>query len=341
MNSRERFLNAAQCRSVDRPPVWIMRQAGRYLPEYRALKEKHGFLEMVKTPELAAEVTLQPLKRFPLDAAILFSDILIVPEALGQPYDFRDGGGIEMAYALNGQEAFDKLDLDGFEERLGYVKGAMELTRKQLGEEMALLGFAGSPWTLATYMVEGGSSKDYAKIKTLAYANPQLLFQLLEKLTDAVARLLNLMIEAGADSVQIFDSWASACPASVYWDWSLHWIAKVIEKLPRSIPVIVYAKGMAHHTVALALTGASVLGVDWTVELADIRKACTGSVALQGNLDPAILNTDPHLVREESLKLLRAMQPHKGYIFNLGHGILPTAKVENMEALVNAVVEFS
>ena len=317
-----------------------MRQAGRYLPEYRALKEKHSFIEMVKTPEIAAEVTLQPLKRFPLDAAILFSDILVIPEALGQSYSFREQGGIEMSFCIEQPDDLKRLDPTGFEDKLKYVTSAMQGVRQKLGPDTALLGFAGSPLTLASYMLEGGSSKDFAKVKQFALETPEAFYQLLDSLTDSVARLLNMMIDAGADTVQIFDSWGALCPGSLYWDWSLQWVNKIIQQLPPHIPVILYAKGMASHIVSLVMTGASVISLDWTVDLAEILPICKQTTALQGNLDPCILNTTPKIVTTEALKILNSMLTAKGYIFNLGHGIMPSAKIENVEALVKTVTEY-
>lgn len=315
-----------------------MRQAGRYLPEYRALKEQHGFLTMVRTPELATEVTLQPLRRFPgLDAAILFSDILVVPEALGQPYHFRDVGGIALDFALDSADAVERLHLEGFEERLAYMPAALRLLRAELGEEKALLGFAGSPWTLATYMVEGGSSEHFSRVKALYFEDRALFERLMDVLTQAVTRLLRMQVEAGADAVQIFDSWAAACPAAHYEAMSLRWIHAVIAGLPEGTPVILYAKGMGQHHRALAATGARVLGADWTVDLPAWARELPARVAVQGNLDPVLLEGAPEVVAAETTALLKAMQERPGHILNLGHGITPRARIEGMEALLAAV----
>ncbi|MBQ7331815.1 MAG: uroporphyrinogen decarboxylase, partial [Opitutales bacterium] len=248
MTSRERFLAACRCAPTDRVPAWVMRQAGRYLPEYRALKEKHDFLTLVRTPELAAEVTLQPARRFAqLDAAILFSDILTIPEALGQGYSFRESGGIAMDFTLDSEEKLAALgSAEDVPARLDYMAQAMRLARAELGENRALLGFAGSPWTLAVYMVEGGSAKQFSKIKRLAAEAPALFEALMEKLANAVAASLKMQIAAGADAVQIFDSWAALCTAGEYEKLSLRWIRKIIAALPAGVPVIVFAKGMAH-----------------------------------------------------------------------------------------------
>jgi uroporphyrinogen decarboxylase len=311
-----------------------MRQAGRYLPEYRALKERHGFLTMVRTPALAAEVTLQPLQRFPLDAAILFSDILIVPEALGQPYRFRDQGGITLDFPLDSAASIQSLNTEALPERLAYVAAALREVRAGLPCDQALLGFAGSPWTLAAYMVEGGSPGADPAVLRLARAEPALFASLMEKLARAVAATLRLQLAAGADAVQIFDSWGGLCPDEHYVEWSLRWIREIIAALPPAAPVILFAKGRAHHA-ALAATGARVLSLDHSVDLASFRAAHPGIVT-QGNLDPALLEGDPAAVIAATSALLRAAGP--GHIVNLGHGLTPRARIESVAALVETVV---
>ena len=248
MTHRERFLNAFTDHAPDRPPVWIMRQAGRYLPEYRALKEKHDFVTMVKTPELATEVTLQPLRRFPqLDAAIIFSDILIVPEAMGLPYSFRDKGGLEMAGSVRSKGDVEVLRPEDVRSKTAYIADAIRMVRKELAGSRALLGFGGSPWTLATYMIEGGSSREYEHARGMYLHNRPLFEALMEKLTRGLIDLFKSQIDAGVDAVQIFDSWGAAAPEGHYWDCSLKWIQRIIEAIPRSTPVILFAKGMADH----------------------------------------------------------------------------------------------
>ena len=320
-----------------------MRQAGRYLPEYRALKAKHDFLEIVRTPELAAEATLQPVRRFEkLDAAILFSDILTVPEALGQGYSFRESGGIAMDFALDSAEKIAALgEPADVPARLDYMARAMRLVRSELGETRALLGFAGSPWTLAVYMVEGGSAKNFSKIARLAAENPALFASLMEKISDAVAESLKMQIAAGADAVQIFDSWAALCPASGYERLSLRWIRRVISALPAGVPVIVFAKGMAHFAREIAAAGASVLGVDWTQRLSDVRRLTAGTrLALQGNLEPAVLTfSDKKIVRSRTREILDEMRGQNGFIFNLGHGITPDASPENLAAALDVLAD--
>ena len=337
MTSRERFLSACACQPLDRPPVWIMRQAGRYLPEYRALKARHSFLEMVRTPELAAEVTLQPLRRFALDAAIIFSDILVIPEAMGQGYKFRDAGGIEMDFRLDTRAQLDRLDHVGVEFRLDYVGKALERVKAELKGEKALLGFGGSPWTLATYMVEGGSSDDYIRIKQLFYTDRTFFDALMGKLTAALIEYFKMQIRCGADAIQLFDSWGGIIAGPDYEAASLRWMRDIISALPKDFPVILYAKGASSQLTDMAFSGARVLGVDWTVDLGVTRRLVPANIALQGNLDPVLMNTTPEIVRTETTRLLETMRGAPGHIFNLGHGIMPQAKIECMEALVATV----
>jgi uroporphyrinogen decarboxylase len=338
MTSRERFLNAFTDTPPDRPPVWIMRQAGRYLPEYRALKEQYDFVTLVKTPELATEVTLQPLRRFrTLDAAIIFSDILIVPEAMGLPYSFREKGGIEMAGVVRSHGEIDALDPGPVRERTAYIADAIRMVRKELDGSRALLGFGGSPWTLATYMIEGGSSRDFTHARHL-FTNERPLFEaLMEKLTEAVIELFKSQIEAGVDAVQIFDSWAAAAPEGHYWDCSLKWINRIIDALPRSTPVILFAKGMADHGGELAQSGARALAADQSIDLASWRSHLPSDVTVQGNLDPDLMTQDPEVAVEKTRQLLTSMAPWKRYIFNLGHGITPQARIETVQAVLDTI----
>jgi uroporphyrinogen decarboxylase len=338
MTSRERFLAACACQPLERPPVWIMRQAGRYLPEYRALKTKHSFLEMVRTPALAAEVTLQPMRRFALDAAILFSDILVIPEALGQGDRFKEEGGIEMEWRLETRAQIDALrPAVAVPEQLAYVADALTLLKRELDGQRALLGFGGSPWTLATYMVEGGSSDEFERIKQLFYTDRATFDALLEKITTALIAYFQMQIGAGADAIQIFDSWGGIIAGSDYEAASLKWIRQIVAALPREFPVILYAKGTSPHLTDQAFTGARVLSVDWTSDLAIVRRTVPANVAVQGNLDPVLLNTTPEIVRREATRLLESMRGTTGHIFNLGHGIMPQAKLECMTALVDTV----
>ncbi len=341
MTSRERFLAACACEPLDRPPIWVMRQAGRYLPEYRELKAKSSFLQMVKTPDLATEVTLQPLRRFPLDAAILFSDILVIPEALGQPYTFRDQGGIAMSHRIENRDHVAALaPAEAVDERLQYVPDTLRILRRELAGQTALLGFGGSPWTLATYMVEGGSSDDFERIKSLFYTDRLLFDALLTRITEALIRYFRMQIAAGVDAIQIFDSWGGIIAGPDYVAASLHWIRQVVAALPPDFPVILYARGTCSHLTDQAFSGVRALSVDWTVDLGMVRHAVPGNVALQGNLDPVIMQTSPEIVRRESTRILETMRGTRGHIFNLGHGITPSAKIECMETLVNTVVSW-
>ncbi len=337
MNDRERFLAACNCQAVDRPPVWIMRQAGRYLPEYRRLKKKYSFLELAQTPELAARVTLQPMQRYAFDAAITFSDILVIPEALGQPYRFKETGGIEMEFRIENRGLIDQLDPTGMREKLGYVAEAQQIVRRELGDSKALLGFGGSPWTLATYMVEGGHSTNFTEIKNLFFNHRSDFEALMEKITAALVDYFHMQIDAGVDALQIFDSWGAACAGALYGEMSLCWVRRIIDAMDNRVPVILFAKGMAANAAALASTGAKVLSVDWTVDLTDFADRVGPKIAVQGNLDPVVLNTEPEIVRRETDRILDSMNKRPGHIFNLGHGILPSAKLENVETLLQTV----
>jgi uroporphyrinogen decarboxylase len=341
MTSRERFLAACNRQPLSRPPLWIMRQAGRYLPEYRALKAKSSFVEMVRTPALAVEVTLQPLRRFALDAAILFSDILVIPEALGQSYHFRETGGIGMEYRIETRAQIDALaPASAVPERLNYVSETLKILKSELAGQKALLGFGGSPWTLATYMVEGGSSDEFELIKQLFYTDRAAFDALLEKLTQSLIAYFQMQIRSGADAIQIFDSWGGIIAGHDYEAASLQWIRRIVSALPAGFPIILYAKGTSPHHQAQAKTGISVLSVDWTSQLpilANQLKAADRHVALQGNLDPVLLNTTPEIVTRETTRLMESMRGTPGHIFNLGHGILPQAKIECVEALVETV----
>jgi len=340
LNNRQRFLDTCHCRAVDRPPVWLMRQAGRALPEYRALKEKYSFLELVQTPELTAEVTLQPIRRFGFDAAILFSDILVVPEAMGQRYHFRDQGGIQMEFMLNSARDIERLETGAVRERLRYVAEALPLIKQALGGRTALIGFAGSPWTLANFMMEGGSAKEYTRAKALFYSDTRLFSSLMEKLTAAVTEFLQLQIDAGVEAIQIFDSLGGNLSDNLFECASARWMGRIIASLKGQVPVIVFSKGTHGNWEALARTGAQVLSVDWTESLACVKARLPAGLGVQGNLDPFLLTTTPAVVTAEASRILREMRGCPGHIFNLGHGVTPSAKLENIESLVNTVRNF-
>lgn len=316
-----------------------MRQAGRSLPEYRKLKEKHTFLELVKSPDLATEVTLQPLRRFPLDAAILFSDILVVPEALGQPYRFTDGNGIRMEFTINNRDDIERLEPGGLRERLAYTRQAMSQVKRELDGQQALLGFAGSPWTLANYMI-GGNSQDTMLARRLYHEDHSLFELLMEKLTDAVADYLELQIESGADAVQIFDSMGGCLPPSHYNAASGKWIGEIVSRLAGKAPVILFSRGTLGSFDQLVETGAPFLSVDWTTDLGEIRTRIPDGMGLQGNLDPAVLTASPEIAANETQRILETMRGFHRYIFNLGHGVTMDARLDSIEAVVTTVRNF-
>jgi len=340
MTNRQRFLDACHCRAVDRPPVWLMRQAGRALPEYRELKAKHDFLELVRTPELAAEVTLQPIRRFDFDAAILFSDILVAAEGLGQGYRFRDGGGIQMDFPLRERSDITRLDTAALPEKLDYIPRAIRLLKKSLGEKTALIGFAGSPWTLANFMLEGGSAREFTRAKNLFHSQPETFSLLMETLTAAVTKLLQMQIAAGADAVQIFDSLGGLLSQDDFAGGSARWMKQIISALGATVPVIVFSKDVHNHWGTLVETHANVLGIGPGIRLAEVRKLVPAHVGLQGNLNPALLTATLPEVIAETGRILEEMRGARGYIFNLGHGVPPDAKLDNISALVQTVKNF-
>ncbi|GIX34483.1 MAG: uroporphyrinogen decarboxylase [Lysobacteraceae bacterium] len=343
----DRYLRALRREPVDCTPVWIMRQAGRYLPEYRATRARAGsFLALAKTPELACEVTLQPLARFPLDAAILFSDILTVPDAMGLGLHFAEGEGPRFARPVRSAADVARLRVPDMHEDLGYVLDAVALIRRELDGRVPLIGFSGSPWTLACYMVEGGGSADFARIKQMAYEAPDLLHRLLEVTTDAVIAYLAAQREAGAQALQVFDTWGGVLSPALYREFSLRYLARIAAELPRGegaarTPLILFGKGNGRFVGELAATGAEAVGVDWTIDLADARRASGGRVALQGNLDPAVLAASPATIEAEVGKVLDSYGDGPGHVFNLGHGITPDIPPEHVAVLVDAVHRLS
>ncbi len=341
MNSRQRINAAFRRQPVDRPPIWIMRQAGRYLPEYRALKEKYSFTELVESPEMACEVTMQPLQRFPLDAAITFSDILVVPKAMGISYHFDNGKGISMETTVTCRADVDALAVEGVLEKLNYVYETQRLLRKELGDETAVLGFSGTPWTLAAYMIEGGGSDHYEKIKRMALEAPEVLEALLEKLSGIVADYLKAQAAAGVDGVQLFDSAAPGIPGNRYEQWSLRYVRQVIDQIDGAVPVIYFVRGMGSHLELQAGLGADMLSLDWTHVLPEAVKTLAGRTGVQGNFDPVLLCQPPETVRSEVQRGLESMRGVDGYIVNLGHGILPHARIDAVEAMVDTVVNFN
>ena len=318
----------------------MMRQAGRSLPEYRELKQKYSFVQMVQTPDLATEVTMQPIRRFGFDAAVMFSDILVIPEAMGQSYKFRDQGGIQMKFSINNQQDVDRLNVDGVVERLSYVSGAISQIHKELDGKTALLGFAGSPWTLANYMIEGGSTPEFARAHQLRRAEPKLFEQLMSKLTRSIIDYLKMQVAAGVDAIQVFDSMGGMLSSGEYSEVSGRWIGEIIESLDGIVPVILFSRDTAGSLQELVQTGAQVLGLDWSIRLSEARSRVPSSIALQGNLDPTVLTTTPETAARETSRILEEMRGNNGFIFNLGHGVPPDAKLENIESGVSVVKSF-
>jgi uroporphyrinogen decarboxylase len=339
------FLRALRRQPVERTPVWLMRQAGRYLAEYRVSRAKAGdFLSLCKNPELACEVTLQPIDRFGFDAAILFSDILTVPDAMGLGLHFVDNEGPAFHHPLRTEEAIIRLPIPDPEAETRYVMDAVRTIKKALAGRVPLIGFAGSPWTLATYMIEGAGSRDFIHAKRLRYDRPDLLQTLLGKLSEAVALYLAAQVRAGADALMVFDTWGGALDPQGYLDFSLASMREVVARLQQlapEVPVILFSKGAAAHLDEMSKSGCAALGVDWTARLGDARKAVAGRVALQGNLDPTALFARPKQVRERVAAVLEDYGAGPGHIFNLGHGILQQTPVECVSALVEAVRELS
>jgi len=343
----DRLLRALLRQPVDRTPVWIMRQAGRYLPEYLATRAQAGnFMNLCQTPELACEVTLQPLRRYDLDAAIIFSDILTIPDAMGLGLYFETGEGPKFERPVGTRADIEALPRPDIGTSLRYVTDAVSLTRREIAGKVPLLGFSGSPWTLATYMVEGGSSKTFSKAKKLLYQEPATAHLLLDKLADTIIDYLNAQIEAGAQGVQIFDTWGGALSFDAYREFSLQYMEKIVAGLKREhagrrVPVILFSKGCNTQLEALAGTGCDALGVDWTITLDEARRRVGDRVALQGNLDPSILLSNPSVIRREVRRTLESFGPGEGHVFNLGHGITPDVDPDHLAALIDEVRSFS
>ncbi|MBP9582414.1 MAG: uroporphyrinogen decarboxylase [Ignavibacterium sp.] len=336
------FLRACKKQNVERTPIWIMRQAGRYLPEYRAVRAQSDFLTMCKTPELAAEVTIQPIDIVGVDAAILFSDILVIPEAMGMHLEMNEGKGPVFPNPIRTVEDAKKLkDIDPTKE-LKYVLDAVILTKKNLDNRVPLIGFSGSPWTLLTYMVEGKGSKNFSEVKKLIYNNPELAHAILNKLSKIIADYLSAKIEAGCNAVQIFDTWGGILSQKDFEEFSLQYVEKIISQIKRKDePVIFFAKGVHFKLDKLANIGADVLGLDWTMDLGEVRKQVGDKVALQGNMDPTVLYANKDYIRKETKRVLSSFGKGNGHIFNLGHGVLPDIDPENVKALVQSVKEES
>lgn len=339
------FVRALQRKPIPRTPVWFMRQAGRYLPEYRQIRQKAGdFLSLCKNPELACTVALQPLARFPLDAAILFSDILTIPDAMGLGLYFTEGEGPAFFHPLRSLEAIRQLPIPQPREELAYVLEAVRLTRHEIPSDLPLIGFSGSPWTLACYMVEGRASRHFSSILRLLYAEPDTLHLLLSKLTQAIAAYLDEQIQAGADVVMLFDTWGGLLTTQNYLMFSLHYMREIttfIKSKHPEIPIILFTKGGGQWLEQIAGVGCDAIGLDWMTDLAEARHRVGRQVALQGNLDPAVLLADPACIRQQVEQVLASFGPGEGHVFNLGHGIWPEILPEHVAIMVEAVHELS
>jgi len=342
-----RFLRALRREPVDCTPVWIMRQAGRYLPEYRATRARAGsFVNLCKTPELACEVTLQPIDRYPLDAAILFSDILTIPDAMGLGLTVNEGEGPRFARTVRSRSEIDALGVPDPETELRYVMDAVRLIRRELHERVPLIGFAGSPWTLACYMIEGQGSSSFARPKALAWDDPATMHTLLDVVARSVAAYLAAQAAAGAQALMVFDTWGGLLPPDLFREFSLRYLARIAQSLQsdnvaKALPLILFSKGANGHLEALADTGCAALGLDWTIGLAEARARVGSRVALQGNIDPAVLLAKPDTIRAEVTRTLASFGAHPGHVFNLGHGITPEIDPAHLGVLIDAVHELS
>jgi uroporphyrinogen decarboxylase len=343
----DRFIRALLRQSVDITPVWMMRQAGRYLPEYRETRKRAGnFLNLCKTPELACEVTLQPLQRYPLDAAILFSDILTIPDAMGLGLNLVEKIGPQFDKTVRTANEIKALSVPDPESDLGYVMDAIRLIRKELDGSVPLIGFSGSPWTLATYMVEGEPTKEFGLVKGLMYDDPASMHHLLNVLADSVVLYLNAQIAAGAQAVMIFDTWGGILTPLCYQQFSLHYMQKIVSQLDRQrdghvIPVTLFTKGGGDWIKDIAATGCDAIGVDWTRNIGDVRDEVGDQVALQGNLDPCVLYASPEVIRQEVAAVLENYGSGNGHVFNLGHGIHQHIDPENVAVFIDSVHDLS
>jgi uroporphyrinogen decarboxylase len=338
--SGELFIRAAFSQPVERPPVWMMRQAGRFMKEYWDIKNKYSFLEMCKTPELAADVTMLPVDLLDIDAAILFSDILVTAEAMGGDLSFTQGVGPRFSNPVRRQEDVDRLETSVIS-RLEYVSDAIKIVKQRLNGRIPLIGFAGAPFTVMSYLVEGGSSKDFKLTKLMLHNEPELAHQLLSKIAKVTAAYLNLQIAAGVDAVQIFDSWAQALSWDDYAEFSHAYITDIISQLNRKgVPVISFCKGSSVFAPLMAEAKPDVISVDWNADLLAVKKSLPANVAVQGNLDPHILYADKKVIRERIHRLFERMRGVNGFIFNLGHGIMPDIPFDNVKYAIEVVKEF-
>ncbi len=339
MIKNDLFLKALRGEEVDRPPVWMMRQAGRYLPEFIKLRDQYDFFTRCRTPELAAEITLQPIRRFPLDAAIIFSDILVLPQAMGMDFEMKNGIGPWLENPIKTLQDVENLIDPDIEETLGYVMDALDITKKELDNKIPLIGFAGSPWTILCYAVEGRGSKAFDKAKSFCYQNPKAAHLLLEKITKVTIDYLKKKVEHGVNAVQIFDSWGGMLSPQDYDEFSWPYIEQITNALAPHAPVIVFGKGCWFALDKMSRSKASALGVDWTVTPQTARELTGNRITLQGNFDPSRLMSPPEVIQQMVKEMIDGFGTTK-YVANLGHGILPTIPVENAQAFIEAVVNY-
>jgi uroporphyrinogen decarboxylase len=339
MIKNDLFLRALKGETVDRPPVWMMRQAGRYLPEFMEIREKYDFFTRCRTPELASEITVQPIRRYGMDAAILFSDILVVPQAMNVEVEMKPNFGPYLPNPIRDKKSLDKVVIPDVNEELGYVMDAIKATKEKLNDEIPLIGFAGSPWTILCYMVQGQGSKNFDKAKEFCFTQPVLAHQLLMKITDTTIAYLKAKVKAGVNAVQIFDSWGGMLSPTDYQEFSWQYINRIIEALKNDAPVIAFGKGCWFALQEMAKSNASALGVDWTCSPRNARYLTGGNVTLQGNFDPSRLLSPPAEIKKMVTEMINNFGKDK-YIVNLGHGILPNIPVENAKAFIDAVKEY-
>lgn len=333
------FIRAAQSQQTERPPVWMMRQAGRFMPEYWEIKNKYTFLEMCKTPEIAADVTMLPVDLLGVDAAILFSDILVTAEAMGGDLSFEQGVGPRFSNPVRSHADADKLSVDCMD-KLQYVAEAIKVIQQRLDGSIPLIGFAGAPFTILSYLVEGGSSKDFKRTKLLLNNEPELAHKILQKIADVTVDYLNMQIDAGVNALQLFDSWALALSWNDYRDFSHHYNKYILSKIRRTVPVISFCKGSSVFAPMMVEAHPDVISVDWNADLKNIKQALPEGIAVQGNLDPFVLYADKKVIKDKIHQLFERMRGEKGFIFNLGHGIMPDIPFDNVKFAIETVKEF-
>lgn len=333
------FIRAARSQQTERPPVWMMRQAGRFMPEYWEIKNKYTFLEMCKTPEIAADVTMLPVDLLGVDAAILFSDILVTAEAMGGDLSFEQGVGPRFSNPVRSHADADKLSVDCVD-KLQYVAEAIKVIQQRLDGTIPLIGFAGAPFTILSYLVEGGSSKDFKRTKLLLNNEPELAHKILQKIADVTVDYLNMQIDAGVNALQLFDSWALALSWNDYRDFSHHYNKYILSKIRRTVPVISFCKGSSVFAPMMVEAHPDVISVDWNADLKNIKQALPEGIAVQGNLDPFVLYADKKVIKDKIHQLFERMRGEKGFIFNLGHGIMPDIPFDNVKFAIETVKEF-